>query len=105
MPFEVRKVKSQMKQRKLLGIKTNVSYDAVITYGIIKDIDPNPRTKAIVKAVAMGVVTDKVEMVVIASFSEANICLENALLIASSATNVMVKTIWPSVQISGQVTE
>ena len=55
----------------------------------IKGIDPNPRTKA----VDMDVVTHKVEMVVIASFVEANIHLENALLMARCATNVMVKTI------------
>ena len=55
----------------------------------IKDTVPNPMTKAM----DMGVVTHKVEMVVIASFAEENIHLENALLMASSATNVMVKTI------------
>ena len=53
------------------------------------DIDPNPRTKA----VDVGMVAHKVEMVVIASFVEANIHLENALLMASRATNGMVKTI------------
>ena len=55
----------------------------------ITEIDPNPRTKAM----DVGVVTHKGEILVIASFAEANIHLENALLVASSATNVMVKTI------------
>ena len=41
----------------------------------------------------MGMVTHKVEIVVIASFAEANIHLENDLFMASSGTNVMVKTI------------
>ena len=31
--LEARKIKSQIEQRKLLGIKTNVSYDAIVTYG------------------------------------------------------------------------
>ena len=30
--LEARKIESQIKQRKLFGIKTNVSYDAVGTY-------------------------------------------------------------------------
>ena len=59
----------------------------------IKDIDPNLRTKAMIKAMDVGVVTHKIDMVVIASFAEANIHLENALLMANSTTNVMVKTI------------
>ena len=90
---ETRKVKAQIKQRKLPGIKTNVNYDAVGTCSGNKIIDPNPRTKAMVRAVDVGMVTHQVEMVVIASFAEANIHLENALLMSSSATNVMVKTI------------
>ena len=58
-----------------------------------------------VKAVDVGMVTHRVGMVVIASFAEANIHLDNALFMASGATNVMVKPFWLSVQISGQVTE
>ena len=60
----------------------------------IKDIEPNPRTKAMVKAMDMGVIAHKVEIMVIAGFVEANIHLENALLMGSNATNVMVKTIF-----------
>ena len=30
---KARKIKSQIEQRKLLGIKINVSYDAIDTYG------------------------------------------------------------------------
>ena len=59
----------------------------------MKDMEPNPRTKAMVKAMDMGVAAHKVEIAVIASFSETNIHLENALLMASSVKNVMVKTI------------
>ena len=54
----------------------------------VKDIEPNPRTKAMVNAMDVGMVTHKVEIVVIASFVEANIHIENALLMANSATNV-----------------
>ena len=89
--LEARNVESQIKQRKLLGIQTNVMQSELMTE--IKDRDPNPRTEAVLKAMDMGVVNHKVEMVVIASFVEANIHLENALLMASSATNIMVKII------------
>ena len=46
----------------------------------IKDTEPNPRTKTMLKAVDVGTVTHKVEIVAIASFLEANIHLENDLL-------------------------
>ena len=59
----------------------------------IKDIGLNPRTQAMVKAMNMGMVTHKVEMAVITCFVEANIHLENVLLMASSETNVMGKSI------------
>ena len=59
----------------------------------IKDLDPNPRTKAMVKAMDMGMVIHKVEMVVIASFVKANIHLESVPLMARSATNLMIKII------------
>ena len=51
----------------------------------IKDIDPNPRTKTMVKTIDKGMLIHKVEMVVIASFAEANVHQEMPCL-------------WPAVQ-------
>ena len=53
---------------------------------------PNPKAEG--RAVAMAEATDlRVITVVIASFVELNTLLESALLMVSSATNAMVKTI------------
>ena len=59
-----------------------------------KDINPNQKTKGAERVVAMVEATDlRVITVVIASSVELNILLESALLMVSSATNAMVKTI------------
>ena len=86
--LEARKIRSQIKQSKLLGINTNVSYDAIGTYSGKKDIDSNPKAKERAKATDLRVIT-----VVTASSVELNTLLESALLMDSSATNAMVKTI------------
>ena len=71
-----------------------------------KDIDPNPKAKAEERAMAMAKAMDpKVITVVIASSVELNILLESALLMVSSATNAMVKTVLAKYVILGQVTE
>ena len=57
-----------------------------------KDIDLNPKAKE--RPMAMAEATDlRVIKVVIASSVELNVLLESALLMVSSATNAVVKTI------------
>ena len=90
--FEARKIESLIKQRKLLSIKTDVSYDAIGTYSGNKRYRSNG--KAEVRAMAMAEATDlRVITVVIAKSVEINTLLESALIMISSATNAMVKTI------------
>ena len=91
--LKARKVESYIEQRKILGIKSSMSYDAIGQYGNKKGTDPRVNAKAKIKDVAMGVVTHKVEMVEIVSFVEPNTHQESVLHMNKHILNAMEKSI------------